>query len=238
MESSSKTGLGRTLVIMAKAPKPGMVKTRLAESLPLPAITALYCCLLRDTVALAHSLRGVKVALMCPGLDVDGLGRLLGNTVQIVAQKGEGLAAGLTSVFAHFAATDQHHVVAFNSDSPHLPAAVLESAFQILVAHDVVIGPTHDGGYYLVGANASYATLFENDGMGTKSALDRLLARARSLKLSTGLTEPFYDVDVADDLNRLAEELRLAPQRAPRTAAWFAEWGQLVARLRGGRGEV
>lgn len=231
MESSSETTLHRTLVIMAKAPKPGMVKTRLAQSLPLPAVTALYNCLLRDTVALAHSLPGVQVALMCPGPDVDELARLLGNAERIVAQKGEGLVAGLTSVFAHFTATDQHHVIAFNSDSPHLPAAVLENAFQALVAHDVVIGPTHDGGYYLVGANAAYPTLFENDGMGTRSALEALLARARELELSTGFTDPFYDIDVADDLIRLVAELRLAPQKAPRTAAWFAEWNQTVARL-------
>lgn len=216
---------------MAKAPKPGAVKTRLTPSLSLPAVTALYSSLLQDTIALAQSLRGVDVALMCPRSDVDELAHLLGNAVQIVAQKGEGLAAGLSSVFRDFAASDQHHVIAFNSDSPHLPAAILERAFQILAAHHVVIGPTHDGGYYLVGANAAYPTLFENDGMGTTSALERLTRRARMLELSTGLTEPFYDIDVADDLIRLARELRLAPEKAPRTAAWLAEWGQTVARL-------
>ena len=209
-----------------------MVKTRLAQNLPLPAVTALYSSLLQDTVALAHSVRGVEVALMCPDPDVDELARLLGSAAHIVPQKGEGLAAGLTSVFAHFAATDQHYVIAFNSDSPHLPAAVLESAFQMIGAHDVVIGPTHDGGYYLVGAKAIYPTLFENDGMGTTSALDNLLARARTLELSTGLTEPFYDIDLADDLIQLAAELRLAPEKAPRTAAWFAQWAQAVAGLR------
>jgi rSAM/selenodomain-associated transferase 1 len=243
MESSRETSLpsydrNRTLVIMAKAPKPGLVKTRLTQSLPLPAVTALYCCLLQDTVALAQSLPGVEVALMCPGPDVDELARLLGNAVQIVAQNGEGLAAGLASVFTRFAATGQHHVIAFNSDSPHLPAAVLESAFQTLVAHDLVIGPTHDGGYYLVGANASYPTLFENDGMGTRSALEALLARARHLGLSTSFTDPFYDIDVAYDLIQLAPELRLAPERAPRTASWFAEWGHTVARLRPPMGEM
>lgn len=232
MEPPGNTSLRRTLVIMAKAPKPGAVKTRLAQSLPLPAVTALYCSLLQDTIALAQSLRGVKVALMCPDPDVDELTRLVGNAAKIVGQKGEGLAAGLTSVFAHFAASGQHHVIAFNSDSPHLPAAVLESAFATLAAHDMVIGPTHDGGYYLVGANASYPTLFENDGMGTRSALEALLARARYLELSTGFTDTFYDIDVADDLIQLAAELHVAPEKAPRTAAWFAEWGQTVAKLR------
>jgi uncharacterized protein len=231
MESSGDTTLQRTLVIMAKAPMPGMVKTRLTQDFPLHAVTGLYRCLLQDTVALARSLRRVEVAVMCPDPDVAELERLLGNTVQIVAQTGQGLAAGLTSVFAHFAARRGQHVIAFNSDSPHLPASVLESGFETLAAHEVVIGPTHDGGYYLVGARASHPTLFENDGMGTKNALEALLARARLLQLSTGFTDPFYDIDVADDLVQLAAELRVAPERAPGTAAWLAEWGPTVAKL-------
>jgi hypothetical protein len=122
-------------------------------------------------------------------------------------------------------------VIAFNSDSPHLAPSVLDKAFETLATHDVVIGPTHDGGYYLVGAKAAHPSLFAGDGMGTRSALERLLARARDLELSTSLTEPFYDIDMADDLIRLARELRLAPARAPRTASWFAEWAPIVAQL-------
>src|SRR5215469_10369192 len=173
----------RTLVIMAKAPKLGMVKTRLAEGLPSAAVTALYRCLLADTLALALSLTSVEVAVMCPESDQDELVRLLGNTVQVVTQKGEGLAAGLTSVFRHFATDGQQHVIAFNSDSPHLAPSVLDSAFEILATHDVVVGPTHDGGYYLVGAKASHPALFEDDGMGTMNAFEALMARARKLQL-------------------------------------------------------
>jgi uncharacterized protein len=215
-----------------------MVKTRLSQSLPSPAVTALYRCLLEDTVALAKSLDGVKIAIMCPASDTGELERWLGNTVEIVAQNGAGLAAGLTSVFAHFAANSRHHVIAFNSDSPHLPAAFLESAFRALAVRDLVIGPTHDGGYYLVGARAAHATLFDNDGLGTESALERLLARAKGLQLSAGLTEPFYDIDVAADLIRLAGELRAAPARAPRTAAWLSEWGHAVHGLAPGTREL
>src|SRR5438105_12667538 len=95
----------RMLVIMAKAPKLGMVKTRLTKSLPSPAVTALYRCLLEDTLALAKSLTRVEVAVMCPEPDQDELAHLIGNTVHVVAQKGEGLAEGLTSVFRHFTAS-------------------------------------------------------------------------------------------------------------------------------------
>jgi len=234
MNSASETvalssGSDRVLVIMAKAPRPGEVKTRLTPRLSPAAVTAFYCCLLDDTLALARSLSDVEVAIMCPDSDVDELAQLAGaqladNEASVVAQKGEGLAAGLTSVFAHFAEGHPRRIIAFNSDSPHLPRSVLEDAFETLAAHDVVVGPTHDGGYYLVGAKASHPTLFAGDGMGTSSALERLLSRARALELSVGLADPFYDVDVADDLTRLAEELRLAPERAPRTAAWLKQW--------------
>jgi len=237
MESSSENTAhsphrSRTLVVMAKAPRPGMVKTRLAQALPLEPVTELYRCLLEDTLALATSLTSVEVAAISPESDQDELAHLLGNTVQVMAQKGEGLAAGLTSVFRHFTSAGRQHVIAFNSDSPHLAPSVLDSAFEILATHDVVVGPTHDGGYYLVGAKAAHPTLFESDRMGTRSALDRLLMRTNVLELSTGFTEPFYDIDVANDLILLAQELRLAPAKAPRTAGWFNEWQQAVAQLR------
>ena len=149
-----------------------------------------------------------------------------------------GLAAALTSVFAHFAVPGRQRVVAFNSDSPHLPASILGSAFETLISHDLVVGPTEDGGYYLVGAKVAHPALFDGDGMGTKSALEALLARARELQLSVGLMDPFYDIDVEGDLTRLASELQLAPDRAPRTAAWLKEWGAAVAQLRTGTGDL
>jgi hypothetical protein len=217
---------------MAKAPRAGTVKTRLASSLSPESVTDFYCCLLDDTLMLARSLGDVEVAIMCPESDVNELTQLAGNQASVIAQKGEGLAAGLTSVFAHFAVGKQPRVIAFNSDSPHLPRSVLEDAFETLAARDVVVGPTHDGGYYLVGAKASHPTLFAHDGMGTTSALEELLSRARSLQLSVGFAAPFYDIDVADDLTRLAEELHLAPERAPRTAAWLKQWELASAQSR------
>ena len=242
MQVSSQTRVhvpdrDRILVIMAKAPRLGMVKTRLAQSLPPPAVTALYRCLLADTVALARSLNGVEIAIMCPGTDRDELERLLAGRVPVIEQRGQGLGAALTSVFAHFA-TAWQRVIAFNSDSPHIPASILEGAFQTLSGCDVVVGPSHDGGYYLVGAKADHPTLFEGDGMGTTNALDALLARTRTLGLSTGFSEPFYDIDVADDLVQLAVELRLAPGRAPETATWFVEWEPAVAQLRARTGKL
>jgi hypothetical protein len=214
-----------TLVIMAKAPKAGRVKTRLAACLPQAAITGLYRCLLADTLTLAQSLEAIDVALMSPAGDVEELSQVSGG-LPVIGQSGEGLGAALTSVFAHFAASGPRRIVAFNSDSPHLPASALRTAFEVLHSYDVVIGPTHDGGYHLVGAKASHPGLFAASTLGTTSALESLLSRARSLALSVGFTETSYDVDLPTDLSQLSEELRARPTRAPRTAQWLAAWAQ------------
>ncbi|HET6931354.1 MAG TPA: DUF2064 domain-containing protein, partial [Candidatus Acidoferrum sp.] len=184
-----------------------------------------------DTLELAKSLKGVQVVVVCPEADQEELVKLTGDGVPVVPQQGEGLAAGLTFVFRHFTAGSGHRVIAFNSDSPHLAPAVLQGAFEILATHDLVVGPTNDGGYYLVGAKAGHPTLFESDGLGTKSALERLLERTKVLGLSTGFSERFYDIDVADDLIQLARELQLAPAKAPRTARWLSEWQPAAGRL-------
>lgn len=213
-----------TLVIMAKAPRPGMVKTRLARSLPVSAVPGLYRCLLDDTVTLAQSLDGVEVAVMCPETDVEDLERTVGNAIPVVPQMGNGLAAALASVFAYFESAGYSRIVAFNSDSPHLPTSLLQAAFELLENCDMVVGPTHDGGFYLVGAKMSHPTLFNTDSMGTKNALEELLTKARGLGLSVRLTDTFYDIDEAADLSRLTEELRLTPGKAPKTAKWLSEW--------------
>jgi hypothetical protein len=141
-----------------------------------------------------------------------------------VPQTGNGLASALDSVFAQFASTGRPGVIAFNSDSPHLPASALQSAFDVLETCDLVVGPTHDGGYYLVGARAFHPNLFFHDGMGTTNALEALLSRADALQLEVRLLDPFYDIDVGADLSQLAEELQRIPGKAPRTAKWLAEW--------------
>jgi len=236
-DTLSMPSMNRTLVIMAKAPRVGSVKTRLAVNLSTQQAAELYGCFLNDTIALAQSLHQIEIAIMCPASDVEELSRAVAEEVRIVPQTGQGLAAGLDSVFANFTSPAHQLVIAFNSDSPHLPASVLQGAFNSLETYDLVVGPTHDGGYYLVGAKASRPGLFASDGMGTASAFERLLKRARTMKLSVRLTDPFYDVDIAEDLGKLADELRLAPARAPQTAAWLKGWRRGAARLRATAGD-
>ena len=83
------SGSDRVLVIMAKAPRPGAVKTRLTPSLPLQAVAAFYRCLLEDTLALARSLGSVDVAIMCPDSDVNELASLAGQGARVVRRRAQ-----------------------------------------------------------------------------------------------------------------------------------------------------
>jgi uncharacterized protein len=208
------------LVIMAKAPRAGQVKTRLAPILAPEAIVALYRCLIEDTIALARAVAVPRIAVVCPCGHQDEIARWLG--VEVIAQDGDGLAAGLESAFRVVLGPGCRRVIALDGDSPHLPAETVCRAFALLERHDLVVGPTTDGGYYLVGATRPHRGLFGGDGMGTGGARRTLLDRARTRALRVACTEEWYDVDDGDDLARLAAELRTAPSRAPRTAAWFA----------------
>jgi len=216
----------RALIIMGKAPRLGHVKTRLAASLPAGAVVEFYRCMIEDTLDLARSVSNDALAIVCPTSDVADLASWL-PTIEIVGQQGEGLAKGLLSAFRVFIGRGYRRVVAIDGDSPHLPRETLDKAFQLLDGADVVVGPTTDGGYYLVGSKTVQPELFNTQGMGTGRALDSLTASAKGLDLRLALTETGYDVDEAEDLTRLARELRLFPHRAPRTAAWLAHRPEL-----------
>ena len=216
----------RALVIMAKAARVGHVKTRLAASLPAEAVVDLYRCMIEDTLYLARSISTDALAIVCPTSDVADLASWL-PAIEIVGQEGEGLAAGLLSAFRIFIDRGYLRVVAIDGDSPQLPPETLDKAFQLLDEADLVVGPTTDGGYYLVGTKTVQAELFDTKEMGTGSALDSLKASAQGLGLQVAFTETGYDVDEVEDLARLARELRLFPHRAPRTAEWLARRPEL-----------
>jgi len=214
---------------MAKAPRVGHVKTGLAAVLPADAVVGLYRCLIEDTLDLARSVSTDTLAIVCPALDVADLASWL-PAIEIVGQQDNGLAAGLVSAFRTFIGRGYRRVVALDGDSPQLPPETLENAFRLLDGTDVVVGPTVDGGYYLVGSTTSQVDLFDTHRIGTGSAFDSLMASAREFGLRVTLTEMGYDVDEAEDLTRLARELGFFPHRAPRTAAWLAHRPELRGR--------
>lgn len=215
----STISLRPIVAIMAKAPRPGHVKTRLLPALcPRDAIRV-HRAFLADTVGRVLSLSGVHAAVVCPPDDCEPLRAFLPPPVAVLAQQGEGLAAGLDSALARFDADGYAPILLLDSDSPHIPGDILRRAVAAVTQGHLAVGPTDDGGYYLVGARGHHPGLFQASAMGTGTALEALCHRARDLGLHVSLLPRWFDVDTPEDLARLARFLKRYPEAAPRTAA-------------------
>lgn len=207
----------RLLLIMAKTPHPGAVKTRLCPPFTLGLAADLYRAFLRDTITLGASLPGTDLGIVHPpSADDSALRSLLPPDALLWPQEGDGLEAGLSGAFERAFAADYRRVVVMSSDSPTLPAAALEEAFAALDDHDVSLGPTLDGGYYLIGLARPARRLFEEITWSTDTVYGQTLARAAEVGLRVHATPPWHDVDGAADLAILAEHC--ARGAAPFTA--------------------
>jgi len=207
------TSKRRAVVVIGKAPKPGSTKTRLCPPLTYEQAADLYSAFLSDCVDVALSMNWDHVSVIHPGDDGarSTLGALLPATVRLIAQRGSGLGDALTDAFDRHLAEGFDEVVLIGSDNPTIPVTVLETAAEALGTDDVVLGPTEDGGYYLIGMSASHPGLFEAITWSTDVVLAETMARAVALDLSVQTVESWYDIDTVDDLMRLSRELRELP---------------------------
>ena len=201
----------RRLVIVAKAPRPGHSKTRLVPPLAADEGAALSRAFLLDTVTLGLSLNWESVWVVHPAGDGPLLEAMLPRGVRCVQQTGNGLGAALRGVCDTCFADGCQRVVLIDSDSPTLPSAVLHAAEQQLATHNVAIGPSADGGYYLLALRQPQPALFDGIAWSTPAVYQQTLARAAELGLSVADIDEWYDVDTPADLARLEADLRSQP---------------------------
>ncbi len=218
------------LVIVAKAPVVGQVKTRLCPPLSAAAAAELFRCFLVDTIARACTVSDAQVCLAFTPANSEALFRaLLPFPLRYLPQRGNGLGERLVNIFADLLHQGFSKVVIMDSDSPTLPTAYLQEAFTSLsdLRNDAVFGPCSDGGYYLVGARAVHHELFENITWSTSSVLIETLTQAQLHKLNLTLLPSWYDIDNGADLYKLVAELGQLDGNAgvPRTRAFLTQLG-------------
>ena len=194
------------LGVFVKAPVAGGVKTRLAAELGLGRAAGLYRqlgravvsnCVLptrhRTVVWFAPREKRAAVRSWLRGLAVD----------EFLAQEGAGLGARLTAAFDGHFQTGAGRVAMIGSDCPGVAADTVRRAFASLRRADAVIGPTLDGGYYLIALKRPAPGLFEDIAWSTPRVLDSTLSRARRLGLRVTLLRRLRDVDTAQDARAL-----------------------------------
>lgn len=210
------------LIVFGKLPARGRVKTRLARDIGEQAATDLYAAFLSDTL---HGLAALSPALrlFVPPDDGSPPAGLLPAGAELRRQRGADLGQRLLAAFVDSFAEGFDRVVIIGSDHPTLPLAFVELAFDELRQRGrVVVGPSGDGGYYLIGANDLYPELFA----GMHYSHDRVFAdtieRTGGTHADVTVLPGWYDVDTAADLDRLRRDLDTDPERARRTGEVMA----------------
>ena len=212
---------------MVKAPRAGEAKTRLVPPLTGAEAASLAASFARDTVESVRRVVRETVVAYAPDDGRATLEAVLGGEGLLwVAQRGEDLGARIESAVSYAFERRLGPVVVVGTDSPTLPPAFVGRAVASLSAgeSDVALGPTDDGGYYLVGLRETFEGLFRNVEWSTPRVYGQTADNASRLGLRVLELPRWYDVDTRDDLLRLRDELlsdEAARARAPHTSAWI-----------------
>ena len=212
------------LIIMAKEPSLGTVKTRLSPPLSPQECVALYTAFLRDTISLVEEAcrlsKDVAPALAYTPTSAHRFFRGLapGHFI-FLAQKGAGLGERLCNLPVQARNLGHSPIVMISSDSPTLPPDIVVRCFTELRRPevDVVLGPCDDGGYYLIGMKRPQPALFAGIAWSTEQVTGQTLRAARKAALRVSLLPTWPDVDTAEDLSALWTELQSNMQAAPHT---------------------
>jgi len=205
------------LVVFAKAPVPGEVKTRLGRALGHAAAARLAEAFLLDILDGARSMRGPSVVVAFSPRESEPWFRAQADTCHLVPQPQAGFGPRVVAALDEARRLGAERTVIVGMDSPHLGPDRWAAAFAALDQHDVCLGPCEDGGYYLIGTRAPQPELFEGVPWGGPGVLDATRAKAAALGLSLAELEEDFDVDEVEDLRRLAARLSRAPADCPRT---------------------
>jgi uncharacterized protein len=201
------------LAVMTKAPQAGRVKTRLVPPLTLNEAAELNKCFLRDTAAAISNVTrdndACGIGVYTPVGSEQAYTDILPADFNLLPQRGEKFGERL-----YFAAEDLfkcgfESVCLIDSDSPTVSAESFAKAVDLLKTSDdrVVLGPSDDGGYYLIGLKKSHRQLFEEIHWSTERVLEQTIQRAAQIRLEVKLLPTGYDVDDIAALRRLCDEL-------------------------------
>lgn len=203
------------LAVMAKAPRSGKVKTRLAPPLTLDQAAAINICFLRDTAeniaAVAASGRAAGIISYTPIGDEALFDNLLPAGFALIPQRGDGFGERLLATAQDLLACGYGSVCLIDSDSPTVPAAAFEQAIAALQKKGdrIVLGPAHDGGYYLIGLKLAHPELFADINWSTSTVSAETIAAAKAVNIEAVTLPLWYDVDDDATLDILAAELLL-----------------------------
>lgn len=207
--------LGKSLVvIVAKEPMPGKVKTRLSPEISAADAAGLYRCFLLDRIKGIGAMTGVaRGVAYTPKEAIKTFSALPLDGFELFPQRGADLGERLNNIFLDKLGNGYDAVSIVDSDSPDLPNSLIRESLQLLLSKqaEVVFGPCHDGGYYLVGMRKPHPDLFRNISWSTASVLSLSLEKSRKLGLNVKLLSFWNDLDTFEDLVEFYDKYKDRP---------------------------
>ena len=222
------------VIVFAKNPVPNQVKTRLIPTLSPEQAATVYTAFLTDWCEALVELSDVDLTIAYTPAEAESdLRVLIGEDAIYIPQMGDDLGERLTSATQWAIQQGYTKILLVGSDSPTLPISYISEALTLLNTRDVAIGPSTDGGYYLIGFSAANVAMtapfvFEDIAWSTTGVFQQTVARIYSVKATIGLLPPWYDIDTAEDLAFLhahISAMRLAGEtvQAVRTESLLTE---------------
>ena len=229
MENSTNT-FRPGIFIMTKYPEVGKVKSRLAQSIGEEAASNLYRTFIQDTLTTVESLDIPFHINVYPPESMESFAQWLGPSNRFFQQQGMNLGERLHNGFLKMFESEYQQVIALASDSPDLPKAILEKAVSSLQTHKVVIGPTSDGGYYLIGFSRNFfiPKAFEEISWSTETVFHETLSRIKSVTNQVYVLPEWADVDTKSDLREFYTKHQLQSSIALHTMKYLSSDPELL----------
>ncbi|PSQ96069.1 MAG: glycosyltransferase [Bacteroidetes bacterium SW_11_64_17] len=207
-----------SLLVFAKVPRPGAVKTRLTPALTPEEAARVYMAFLRDTLRQVVQLEvddmRLYLAPPLPDDEIDGVPA----AVSVHEQTGDGMGARMHCALRETLRDGADRAVLMGSDHPTLPSSFLRQAFRSLEeARSLCVGPTEDGGFYLLGMSTMYPQLFDGMSYSHSEVFADTVARAQQTDAEVTVLPEWYDVDTPQDLDRMQADLATDAVEAPNT---------------------
>ncbi len=202
------------LIVFVKNPIPNQVKTRLLPILSAEQAASLYSAFLKDWCGALSTLSDIDLIIAyTPPESQSALEELIGKHKTYIPQIGTDLGERLTNATKWCAEIGYEKIIIVGSDSPTLPISFISDAIAGLDSQDLVIGPSVDGGYYLIGFSTNtlsktVPSIFEGIAWSTTQVLQQTIARIQANKVTLKLLQPWYDVDTPEDLALLSTHLQ------------------------------
>jgi len=211
------------VLCFVKYPEKGQVKLRLAVDLDEDVVVELYRNFVLDVVSILKKL-DIQIYLCFSPVNAQKKFReWLGPSYSYVPQEGNDLGERMKNSFSHAFAEGFRRVILVGSDSPDLPSDFLRTAIRELQTHDMVLGPSSDGGYYLIGFrdDTFFPCVFDGISWSSSSVFEETIARVKNAGRSLSLLPAWSDVDIISDLKNLVRRNRNTAFKSSHTISYL-----------------